>query len=540
MACTILRILTFKEAFPFSQIRILDLAGTDMTNIYQYSWSTDGVCWTCWCDYNTYQQHARNIETDFYLRILVSGSIGKVFVGGSLTNCYNICIKPETYDYNACDDPNLFQPYANLDCALLLQQQIADTIICMLGIPVYYFRCDPDKSTADFTFKEFVMHNVVDCKQLKLMIKEGQMPSSNPKLTELDFEWEVDWETELSKTQFAKAFGDTAVPKARDFLYIPLMKRMWEVNAAYDERNEGFMWRSTTWKLALVKYTDSTNVLADGFDQVIDQFVGKYYQDTFGDLEEIEQDRESGYAQVAQPKFAANNLYNIFMEDAVRKQFTKDDASILDKIYCHHNSVVARNIYKFKNGNGCVTYQKGICGDCGTISMIIETPGHLGGDVSKYIAEFGPIGFEVAYDDKTKEFSLGVEDLITTLQPFSTYLVIYRWNRNTVTKELLVYRHTHRKDFPIYLLKPEHYFFDLDNPVAELVGKYNEDYNIETPQPCQIHPWPLQATNIKLYNRYLDADEAIKETIKYTTTDERCVFADLARPLNSGQGFTVR
>ena len=32
-----------------------------------------------------------------------------------------------------------------------------------------------------------------------------------------------------------------------------MMNRMWDVNAAYDEKNEGLMWRSTTWKLQLVK-----------------------------------------------------------------------------------------------------------------------------------------------------------------------------------------------------------------------------------------------------------------------------------------------
>ena len=35
-----------------------------------------------------------------------------------------------------------------------------------------------------------------------------------------------------------------------------MMKRMWEVNSAYDEKNTGLMWRSTTWKLQLVKYND--------------------------------------------------------------------------------------------------------------------------------------------------------------------------------------------------------------------------------------------------------------------------------------------
>ena len=540
MSCPITRILTFKEAIHYLPIKIVDLTGKDMTNIYQYSWSADGVCWTNWVSYEQYLALAKYVESDFYLRILVFGGIGEVYIDDKLTHCYNVCIQPETLTGLACEDPNLFQPYANLDCALLLQQQLADTVICMFGIPIYYFRCDPDKSTTDFTFKEFVMHNVVDCKQLRLMIQDGQMPSSNPKLTEMDFEWEIDWETELSKTQFARAFGDTAIPKARDFIYIPLMKRMWEVNAAFDEKSEGLMWRSTTWKLALVKYTDKTNVLTDGFDEVIDGFINKTYQDTFGELEEIEQDRESGYAQVATPKFAANNLYDIFMEDAIRKQYTRDDASILDKIYCHNNTIVARNIYKFKNGNGCITYQKGICGDSGAISMLIETPGHLEGELCRGIAEFGPIVFEVAYDPEDRQFSVGIEDLVAPIQPFSTYLVIYRWNRDTYTKELSVYKHVHRTDMPVYVLKPEHYWFDLDHPVSQLTGHYNNDYIIESEQHCQLHPWPLSVSNIKLYNRYLGADEAIKETLKYTTTDERCVFADVARPLSSGRGFAVR
>lgn len=196
----------------------------------------------------------------------------------------------------------------------------------MFGIPIYYFRCDPNKESADYTFKEFSLHHVVEVKQLKLMIQDGQMPSSNPKLTEMEFDWELDWETELSKTQFAKAFGDKAIPKARDFLYIPMMKRMWEVNAAYDEKNEGLLWRSTTWKLSLVKYTEDVFVEGENFEELIDTMVGKHYRDTFGWIEEIEQERQTGYDQVEQPKFAASNLFNIFMEDKVRKAYTKADA----------------------------------------------------------------------------------------------------------------------------------------------------------------------------------------------------------------------
>ena len=540
MACSIRRILTFKEAIRFQPVKIIKAGGTDATEMYQYSWSTDGVCWTNWVPYKQYLQLAKNIETDFYLRVLISDIIDEVRLNNCITTCYNICIEPQNFLSVACENPNLFQPYIGLDCALLLQQQLADAVVCMLGIPVYYFRCDPVQESADFTFKEFTLHNVVACKQIKLMLQDGQMPSSNPKLNEFDFDWEVDWETELSKTQFAAAFGDTAIPKQQDFLYIPMMKRMWQVNAAYDEKQEGLLWRSTTWKLSLVKYNEATNVDLDGFEQVVDGFINKTWGNTFQDVEHKEQARQTGYDQVQAPRFAANNLFDVFMEDNTRQALTKHDVSVIDKIYCHNSNIVARNIYKFKNKNGCVVYQNGICGDSGTIAMMIETPGHLHGAISRDIAEFGPIKFEVGYDDKKQRFYFGVDDMITELNQFSTYMIVYRWNRATYTRELSVYAHTHRTDLPIYVLKPEMFWFDYDNPVAELTSAYNNDYDLCDPQTCQIHTWPLLCTNIKLYNRYLDKETALKEATKYTTTNELCVFCDVARPINSGLGFAVK
>lgn len=534
------RVITFNQAIRFSSIKIIDVTGKDITDTYKFSWSTDGACWAGWSTYQQYCLIAKNLETDFYLRLLFCGAISTIYVNGVQFQQYTICIPPHVPAGLDCNDPNLFNPYANMECAILLQQQLSDSIICMLGLPIYYFRTDPDASSVDYTFKEFVMHNVVDCKQIKLMIEDGQMPSSNPKLTELDFDWEVDWETEISKTQFAKAFGDNAFPKARDFLYIPLMRRMWEVNAAYDEKQNGIMWRSATWKLSLVKYNESTNVHNSNFDEAIDSLIGKKYQNIFGKKEEIEQERETGFAQVETPKFAATNLYNIFIEDAVRSAYTKDDVNIIDKIYCHNNNIVSRNLYNFKNENGCVTYQKGICGDSGAITMLIETPAPQTQDQNWNIADFGPILFELCYDSKEGEYNIGVENLFTPIQPLATYLVIYKWNRSTHTKELYVYKQIHRTDFPIYLLKPEQYWFDFENPIAELVGSYNNDYIIKNEQPCQLHAYPLKVTNIKLYNGEFTLENIIKESIKYTTTNESCVFADLARPINSGRGFNVR
>lgn len=527
--------MTFHNPMQYAPIKFV-YQGVDITQYMKFSWSSDNVCWTAWTTYEQYVNITKSFDTDFWLRVLVDRPYEMVLIHDQQVKCFDTCIYNEQFGENFCADPT-FDMYANLECALLLQQQMADSIICMLGIPIYYFRCEPDKDTADYTFKEFSLHNVVDCKLIKLMLQDGAMPSSNPKTTAFDFDWETDWEVELSKTQFAQAFGDTAFPRDRDFIYVPMMKRMWDVCSAYDEKNEGLLWRSTTWKLTLAKYTDSTDVDTRDWTPIVDSLV-KTYEDTFGQLERTEQARETGYDQVQVPQFSATNIDEIFMEDKIRHSFTKNDIDIADKMYCHHNNIVARNIYNFKNENGCVIYQDGICGHEGSLSFIIETPQVPSGTGVHPILEFGPIKFEAGWKDK--QFIFGIENLVTELAPFQTYLITYRWSYNNYVKELSVYEHTRRRDMPVYLLKPESYWFDTEEPSFRVTDNYNMDYQVDKKQQCLIHPYPLSMTNIKLYNRYMSEDALLKESFKYSTNSEMCVINDLARPLTTGRGYAVR
>lgn len=539
MNCVIKRILQFQQAVVFGPLQVIDDKGADVTKSCMYSWSSDGVCWTTWTDYDNYLRIAKNIESDFFLRVLLFGGFDKISLNGVFTKCYSIVLdnsNPFLTDF--CGNENLFNPYCNLDCALLLQQQLADSVICMFGIPCYYFRVAPRAESADYTFKEFTLHDVVDVKQLKLMISDGQMPSSNPKFTELDFDWETDWETEIGKRQFANAFGDTAFPKQRDFIYIPMMKRMWSVNSAYDEKNEGLLWRPTTWKLALVKYTEATNVNSENFDNLIDSWIANKYDDTFGKLEDVEQKRESGTAQLSAPTHASTNLFNIFMQDAVRQAYTKNDIKILDKQFNQKSNVIARNLYKFLTPEGKVVYQEGYCGESGMISFILETSGSIANDVE--IVHMGNVGIHlISTNEQQDAYGLKFNDMIAPLEPFQTYLVICQWNRATFSTELKVFKYWHEQSIPVYKLRPEMYWFDLDNPVFSKVSTYNNDYKVNDKQACYIAGYPCTMTNIKLYNKYM-GDSAIKEAMKYLTQDESCVISDTARPIDTGQGFSVR
>ena len=541
MSCLIKRILQFQNAVVFGPLVLKDDNGIDVTNQCLYSWSSDSVCWTSWVDYNTYLRLAKNIESDFYLRILISTQLSQVYLNNMLTTCYSMCLyNPNPFIEDFCGT-QLFNPYVGLDCALQLQSQLANSIICMLGIPVYYFRVLPQPETADYTFKEYVMHNVTSVKQIKMMIPDGTMPSSKPQFSDLDFDWEVDWEVELGKAQFAAAFGDEAFPKQRDFIYVPMMKRMWEVNSAYDEKNEGLMWQSTTWKLGLIKWNEKTNVEQGEFEDLIDNLVVNTNDNVFAELEANEQRRESAVEQTDAPRYVANNIDNVFLEDFIRQQFTKSTIRVIDKQFNHGSLVVAKNMYQFlQPGEGCfISYQKGYCGEDATLSFIISTNGEKLNDKQTLIS-FGNIEIQCdGYNVYLENASASLEKLNQT-NVCTDYLVICKWSRKSAVKEIFAFPYVGPAGVPAYKVRPEMYKFDFEATDAESVKEYNNDYIAKEQQRVIVHGNAFLLTNIKLYNSYMSNEDAIKESLKYTTKSKLCVFNDVARPIDSGNGFSVK
>ena len=535
MECSIVRILTLDMPITYATIRVIDSAQKDVTMACQYAWSVDKVCWTNWVDYNTYMRLAQNLDGDFWLRIKLFGGFSKLIINDNIVSCYNIALDTSNvFLQQLCNSANLFSPYTNLDCALLLQQQLSDLVVCMFGIPIYYFRVLPDKNTADYTFKEYVLHNVVAVKQLKLMIQDGQMPSSKPVFSDWDFDWEVDWEVELSKTAFAAAFGDDAFPKHQDFIYVPMMKRMWNVNAAYDEKSEGLLWRSTTWKLGLVKYNDYTNVDSTDFDSIIDTMIVNEYEKVLGVHENVEQERLSGTHQTEMPKFAANALYNVIAQDAIRAEYNDQLIEVTQEQLNQFSNVSARNFYLMKAGENpaVVNYQKPWCYDSGMISFILKaTP------ESKFAISVGNL--ELACEDSTIYFNSNQYGL----EMNGTYLFIVRFNRGNFTSDIHVYEHKiaeAKKNVPLYRRKPEMSGFDFTNPILSETMPYNNDFSSKKPLPIFIFGSNVYATNFKVYNCEISEEDAIRESVKYTTNHENCLINDLARPFLGEVGFPVR
>lgn len=567
MPCLIKRLITLTTPVKYQAVNLFDENNVDITASCLFSWSSDAACWTNFVTLDQYNKMAPNIESDYFLRILITTSFSKIALDNKLVDCYTICLYNENpYLMDLCVNQTV-DFYANLDCALQMYQQTSDLICCMIGIPCYYFRVLPDHETTDLTFKEYLLHNVVDMKYLKLVCQDGQMPSSKPQMSEFDFDWETDWEVEMSKTAFAKAFGDTVFPKQRDIIYIPLMKRMWEVNSAYDEKNEAFMWRPVTWKLGLVKWNDKTNVNQGDFQDIIDSWAENRMEDIL-EKEHIEQERESGVNQLDAPVFTADNLYVTVLEDAIRTGVTTSEKDSVGKLQLNHNSaVVTRNMYRFKYTDSVVKYVNTTCGDHGTLLFIIDTStpiidGRLFEDdkYTKVIFKAGEIEVKLRverlFNDKQRNYKYdyyvifnGTEHILNNpsidtekYAPTDIYAIQIRWNRSNFTTELNVipYIQTVPMGTPPYRVRPEMHIFDFVHPICKLTHTYNNDFIQEKPVEVILSPAPVGITNVKLFDTALSDNEMAKESIKYTTTNSHCIISDVARPFVDENGYNVR
>lgn len=539
MSTGIKRVLLFNEPIKYHKIKIFSTADTNITDACQFAWSVDGVCWTNYTTHQKYNEICPNLGTDFYLRVLFVGELYHVLMDDIIVSCYYISLyNINPFTQNTCDSPNLFQPYSNLDCALQLQTQLADTIMCIFGFPCYYFKVKPDEESVDYTFKEYVLHSVESVKIIKLISQDGELPSSVAMMNKFDFDWNNDWEIECGKTDFARAFGDEAYPKQRDFIYIPMMKRMFQVNGAYDEKNEGLMYRPTTWKLQLVKYQDKDNINNGDFDGFIGGLVDNFYTDTFGDVELVEQERVSGTSQADPFQYNPSNITNIFLEDAVRKSVTDTEkGNVVTLQINHRNRIVARNAYQFTDNSSILVYQNFFCGTDGNILIILKTPVEPGKTGLKSIFTAGDIKLNYTPYGKL-EFNKMESPVLNNN---TIYLTILSWNRSNFAVEMVIYEHKLvDESTPAYIIRPDSYAFDFENPIFAETSAYNDIFLNKDKVQVMLSPAPLTVSNVKLYENYLGSEEAIEEALKYTTTHKACVINDLCRPMENPYGYPVR
>lgn len=154
-------------------------------------------------------------------------------------------------------DPS-FRPY-NVDSAIGMFQELSFFTNQLYGHQVVYFRTLPESDSGDYVFKEWTLYKNIDRKCIKVMVKDNAFPDNMPKFTEFGIDFQLPFEVELDHKYFQSIFGVNSEPRKRDFLYFPLLNRMFEIQGSYLHR--GFMMAPTFWKIQLKKYNPNIDML---------------------------------------------------------------------------------------------------------------------------------------------------------------------------------------------------------------------------------------------------------------------------------------
>jgi hypothetical protein len=242
----------------------------------------------------------------------------------AMDGCANIVID--------CDDA-VWNPYA-LKKPSSIYRQLSALTNEMWGHSVKYFRVEPDQRSRDVILKEYSLYNVVDESAIKIMVPDNSFPTRefNFDIFGMDFE---EFEVHITGDAFTKAFGDGKEPRSRDYLYFPLINRMYEVStvALADE----FNLQMTYWRVQLRKWEDRTGSIHtdDAIEQEVDDLtVG--VEEIFG--EEIQDEFE----KVTKPQ-QYKTVYQE-LEDDIR--FSKHPSlSIVDAEIRNRWTLISKNHY---------------------------------------------------------------------------------------------------------------------------------------------------------------------------------------------------
>lgn len=491
----------------------------------EWSYSMDSVVWSCWMSYDKAGNNLFDLETDYFIRAKVNSPITKVVYNGIETNDYSTSLS-KCFEFDKyIENPNQYNPYANTEYAMGLYQQLTETVNSIVGIPIYYFKLAPNVGSKDITFKEYTLMDVESVKQIKLIVNENQMPSSKPEFSEWGFDFSTDWETEISKTMFASAFGINAHPMEGDLVYIPIMKRMWMVNGAYEEKNEAFMWQTTTFKVALVKYQEKGSVDLGDTEEFINTLVANKYDDLFGN----DENRQSGQETVECPEYAAMPIYPVFESDAVRKYVSMSEgyfdlnSKLISAPKYNKGIVIAENMYDWTNVlNECIiAYQTPFIGTDGTLSFIITT-----GNKKCEGKLFNVGNIEININITLQKTTLSVFDILNLeIDSNQTYLIYIRWSKSMNLLEMSAIHYTYPSNIPLYNLQNYHYRLDLNN-IKTNVTKYDIELEQCEKKDVITYSFDGKITNIKVYDRYIDN---VSELIQMYPTNQHLLINDTAR-----------
>lgn len=260
---------------------------------------------------------------------------------GIIESCPNWC--------DECSDPYAMDGCANIliDCSSpiwnpydvkkpsSIYRQLSALASQMWGHDVKYFRVEPDQRSRDVILMEYSLYNVVAESTVKVVVPDNQFPTREFNFDAFGIGFE-EFEVHITGDAFTNAFGVYKEPRMRDYLYFPLINRMYEVGSV--SLADEFNLTMTYWKVKLRKYEDRTSSIHidSNIEQDLDDLIVGV-EEIFG--EEIQQE----YTKVTKPQ-QFKTVYQE-LEDDIR--FSKHPSLVIQDAEIRNKwTIVSKNNYQ--------------------------------------------------------------------------------------------------------------------------------------------------------------------------------------------------
>ena len=126
----------------------------------------------------------------------------------------------------------------------------------MYGLTVIWFHTSP-KAT-NHTLVNHFLKDVVSIKRININLPNNEIPQDRSVYTEWDIQLEGEFVTNVVDSLFKQAFGETEIPLQKDFMFFPLMNKMYRVSSV--QPKNGFMGKVGWWEVFFTKFEDDSSI----------------------------------------------------------------------------------------------------------------------------------------------------------------------------------------------------------------------------------------------------------------------------------------
>lgn len=161
----------------------------------------------------------------------------------------------------------------------------------MYGHTVIYFKTEPVNTFEEsqsgihgihHTLANNVIRNVVDIKKLHICIPNNEIPQDRVIYSDWDMPLQDDFLIHIVRQKFEQAFGLKAIPNDKDYIYFPLLNKLFRVST-FQPKN-GFMGIVGWYETYLAKYEEDDCVR---IDSKLKQESSDMFSDIMGGIYEV-------------------------------------------------------------------------------------------------------------------------------------------------------------------------------------------------------------------------------------------------------------